>query len=150
MGTTGFGIAAEQSGFAGLEKDDGGGERLPDLLKDSGEALQRLAFADVDDQRGAIDLGGLADEIGEARQQFERQIVDGVVAEVFKGLESRGFAGAGESGEDDELAGAGWSGLGFRFSGWFGFCLPGCLWLRLVWNRFCGPWLMLALGMLGT
>ena len=70
MRSPGFGVTAEQRGFAGLEKDDGRRERLPYLLQDGGEALQRLAFADVYDERGAIDLGGLADEVGEAWEQF--------------------------------------------------------------------------------
>ena len=140
MRPPGLGVAAEQCGFAGLEEDDGRRERFSDLLQDGGKALQHLAFADVDDQRGAIDLGGLADEIGEAGQKFERKVVDGVVAKVFKGLERRGFAGAGESGENDEFAGASrvWVlGLGPRarfggpgvFAG-FGFAL--------VWNGFAG------------
>jgi hypothetical protein len=80
------------------------------------------------------------DADGEAGQELKRKIVDGVVAEVFKGLEGGGLAGAGESGEDDEFAGlggrgggrGGGSGFELRFCG---FREWGFGWLRGF--RFC-------------
>ena len=93
----------------------------------AGKTLETHAFAHVDDERGAIDFGGLTDEVGEARDEVEREIVDRVVTEIFKGFERAGLAGAAHAGEDDELAVSGgfacWLAHGERL--WF--------WRRAWW-----------------
>jgi hypothetical protein len=88
-----------------VEKDDAGGEQLADALEDFREAVEGGSFADVDDDGGALDFGGCTDEGGEVREQLEGQVVDGVVTDIFKGLEGRGLAGAGDSGDDDQFPG---------------------------------------------
>jgi hypothetical protein len=63
------------------------------------------AFAGVDEKGGAAKVafsGGV--EFGKNRNQFDGKIVDAVEAHVFKGVEDGAFAGAGETGENDELA----------------------------------------------
>ena len=47
---------------------------------------------------------GLAHEVGEARDEFQRQVVDGVEAEVLKRFERGELAGAGHAGQDHQFA----------------------------------------------
>ena len=50
------------------------------------------------------DLSRSLYQFREARNQLQREIVDGVIPEVLKGLESGSLAGAGHAGEDHQLA----------------------------------------------
>ena len=58
-----------------------------DGLQDGGQFFEFRAFANIYDQRGAADLAGLHGQFGKLRNQFYREIVDTVIAQVFKGLQ---------------------------------------------------------------
>src|ERR1700761_3776702 len=107
MRTSSLGVSAQQRGLARFKKDHRGCERPFDLLQDGGKAFERLAFANIDDQRGTIDLRRLPNQIGKTRQQLERQVVYGVVAQILEGLQSRGLPRAGQASENDEFTGLG-------------------------------------------
>ena len=104
MRTPGFGKAAQQRGIGRLEKKDLGRQHFAQLAQQRRKLVQSLPLANINHQGGSLDLRRLADQVRKCRQQIQRQIVYGIEAEIFKGLESRGLAGAGEAGDDDQLA----------------------------------------------
>ena len=86
----------------------GGGETVIASIRAERKRLDPVRnVADIDDQCCVSDLRGFGNEVREARNQLQRQVVDRVVAEVLKRLERRGLAGARHPGEDDQLAGFG-------------------------------------------
>ena len=50
----------------------------------SGKSIERLAFADIDNDGCAFDLSGLAHQTRELGQKFQRQVIDRVVTQVLK------------------------------------------------------------------
>ncbi len=101
MRTARLAEAAHQRGVVGFEENKPGADLAADAPEQRREALQRLAFANVHHDGGAA--RGIVHQFGELRNQVERQIVDGMVAEVFQRLEHRAFAGAAEAGDDDQF-----------------------------------------------
>ena len=71
----------------------------------AGSDFQLRAFANVHDQGGAADLGGLPHQFRKSRNQFDRQVVHAVVAEVLESFEDGGLAGATHAGDDDQFTG---------------------------------------------
>ena len=55
-----------------------------DRLQESGQMVQLRALAHVDHQSGAADLAGLHGQVGELRDEFDRKIIDAVVAKVLE------------------------------------------------------------------
>ena len=78
--------APHENGIGSLEEDDFGRDHARDGLQDPGKFFQLGAFAHVHDQRGAANLTGLDSQVGELRDELYREVVDTVVAEIFKGL----------------------------------------------------------------
>jgi len=101
MGATRFAEAAEQDGIASLEKNDARGDEALDGLQDGGEFFELRAFAHVDDQGGARNLARSQRDLGKAGDQFDGQVVDAIISEVFEGLECGGLPGAAHAGDDD-------------------------------------------------
>jgi hypothetical protein len=61
------------------------------------------AFAYIDHQRCAADLGRLQRHLGEARDQFDGKIVHAVIAQILKSLKYGCFAGAAHSRDNDQF-----------------------------------------------
>src|SRR5436305_1357505 len=74
-----------------------------DLRVEGREALEALALPDVDHQRGAANGRRVADELGEFRDQLDRQVVDGVISNVFERPDHGSLSGSAHPGNDDEL-----------------------------------------------
>ena len=89
MRTPGLAVAAQQRVFVGLEKQHRGLQRAPQGLQQLRQLVEPRTFADIDHQGGALDFGRVAHQVGEVRNQADRQVVDRVVAEVFEGLQGR-------------------------------------------------------------
>ena len=78
------------------------------MLQERGQFLELIAFASIDEKRGAREAafaGGV--ELGKNRNQFDGKIIDAIKAHVLEGVQDGAFSGAGQAGEDDELAGFG-------------------------------------------
>src|SRR5271155_4441130 len=104
--TAGFAEAAEQNFVAGFDEDEGGGMFGDEFAVNSGELFDLLAFAGVNEERGAFDFAAAFDvEFAESGDQADGKIIHAVEAEVFEGVQHRTFSGAGQAGEDYELAG---------------------------------------------
>ena len=74
-----------------------------ELPVDPRELVQHLPFADVDDNRRARDLGaGSQRQLGEHRQQRDRQVVDAEIAEVLERADRLRLAGTREAGQHHE------------------------------------------------
>src|SRR6187402_3504 len=102
--TTRLRVAANKDVVRSFKIDHRRRQDLAHLLQDGGKALYET-FANIDTDGGATDLPGAADEIGEARYEFQGEIVDGVKTKIFKGLESGELACTGDTGKKDEFPG---------------------------------------------
>src|SRR6185312_15398046 len=78
------------------------------LLQDLWQSSECLALANVDDQSGTLDFRRLPCEVREARNQFEREVIDAVVTQIFESFENGALARAAHPGDDHEL---GWATL---------------------------------------
>src|ERR1035437_6123810 len=96
--------AAHQCLFAGLQEDHPRRKHLAHLLQNRRKAIQPHALANIHHQGRELDLDRLADQVGKPRNQFQRQIVDRVVAQVLKRLQSRQLPRARHAGQDHQLA----------------------------------------------
>src|SRR5690348_11400378 len=45
----------------------------------------------------------IADEVGEGRNQVDRQVVDRIVAKILEGSQYGGFTGSAQPGDDDQF-----------------------------------------------
>ena len=108
--------AAHQRFVVGFEKQQPRIDAAPDLPEDSRELPQSRPFAHIDHQRRAPDRGGIAHQFGKLRDQFDRKIIDGVIAEIFQRAQHRTLARAAHSGDDHQFRAACDCGLaaGFR------------------------------------
>ena len=79
------------------------GTRRRSCLKIAGNCFSVCAFANVDHQRRAADVGRILGQFGEFRDQPDGQIVHRVVAQIFEGLENRGLARTAQPGDDDKF-----------------------------------------------
>ncbi len=104
MRAAGLAITAQQDFIRSFEEDHFGGDHPLDRFHDGRQFFQLATFADVDHQSGARIFRRLH-QFGEARDQFHRQIINRVVAEVLESFKHRSFAGAAHAGDDYELAG---------------------------------------------
>ncbi len=95
--------STQQNFVGGLEENDPRRDHLAHGLHDRRELAEFRTFANVDDQSRAADFARLQREVGETWNQFERKVVNAVVAEIFECLEYRGFSGATHASDDDEL-----------------------------------------------
>ena len=100
-----FAEAPHQRRLCRLEEDEHRVE-VPHVLQppvDARKLLEQPAFADVDDDRGARDLAaGAQRQLGEHRQQRDRQVVDAEVAEVLERANRLRLARTRQAGEHDE------------------------------------------------
>ena len=98
-------VAPHQRGLAGLEEDQRrlqAGHR-PQRLEHARELLEQRALAHVDDDRRLLDLRVRPQrQLGERRQQRDRQVVDAEVGEILERAHRLRLAGAGQAGQDDE------------------------------------------------
>src|ERR1700675_4502407 len=97
-------VTWHQDRIRGLEEDHLGSDDPLHRFDNGRQLLQLAAFANVHNQRGARDFGGLSHQFCEAWYQADRQVIDAVVAEVFKRLQNGGFPGTAHSRDDDQLA----------------------------------------------
>jgi hypothetical protein len=70
--------------------------------------LELIAFASIDEKGGAREAaftGGV--KLGKNRNQFDGKIIDAIKAHVLECVEDGAFSRAGQSGQDNELAGFG-------------------------------------------
>ena len=82
-----FAEPAHERGLGGLEKDEHRVEAAHGLQAtvDAGKVLEQPALADVDDDGGARDLAAGAErQLGQHRQERDREVVDAEVAEVLE------------------------------------------------------------------
>ncbi len=101
----------------GFEENHLGGQHALDRIHDRRQRFQLRAFANVHHQRSALDLGGLPDQFGKVRNQFHRQVVHAVVAQILESLEDRGLARPAHAGDDDQFARRTAIGRGSRLDG---------------------------------
>jgi len=105
MRAASFAVAAKERVFGGFDIDEDDGVVAAKMLEEARKLGELQAFAGINEQSGALETafaGGV--EFGEDGDEVDRKIVDAVVAHIFEGFEDGALAGAGESGEDDELA----------------------------------------------
>src|SRR4051812_48360966 len=100
MGPPCLAESASQHLVFGIQKYKGAAKASSELAKDLGKLLERLAFANVDDQRAA--LFRLVAQIREFWHQRDGKIVHRVKSEIFKRLERRQLARAAHPGNDDQ------------------------------------------------
>src|ERR1700674_5858480 len=97
--------AAEERVVAGIDEDKRDGMILAEMLEQRGKLVQLHTFARIDQQGGARKgafAGGM--QLGKNGHQFDGKIIDAVEAHVLEGAEDGAFSGAGNAGEDDEMA----------------------------------------------
>ena len=81
-----FAEAAHQSFVARLDEYQRGGVLAAQLAKNSGQLLDLLAFARVDQQSRAFDFAAFVIKFAESGNQRDGKIIDAVKAEVFEGI----------------------------------------------------------------
>ncbi len=108
MRPAGLAVAPEQSILSGFDKDEGNGMHAAKMLQERGQLLKLVAFTSIDKQRstGKTAFAGSV-EFGKNWNQFDGKIVDAIETHVLECVQDGALSGAGESGEDDELAGFG-------------------------------------------
>ena len=82
-----FRVAAHQHRVLRIQKNHSRREQLAHALQYLGQAVQRGSFANIHHDRRALNLARCAYQRGKIRQQFERQVVHGVIAQIFKSLQ---------------------------------------------------------------
>ncbi len=82
-----FRKAPHQHILMGFQKDHTGRQHRANLLQDRREAIQPHAFAHIDHQCRALDFSRLGHQVGEARDQLQRQVIHRVEAKVLEGLQ---------------------------------------------------------------
>ena len=82
-----LGEASNQRIFARLQKHYARWQHLANVFQDCRKLIQPHPLAHIDDQRSALDLRRLANQIRKSRHQLQWQIVDRIVAEVLKRLQ---------------------------------------------------------------
>src|SRR5882757_6175902 len=70
-----------------LQKDHPCRQYSPDLLQNRRKLVEPYALAHIDHQRGPLVLRRLPDKVRKARHKIERQVVNGVVPQIFKRLQ---------------------------------------------------------------
>src|SRR5208283_2239826 len=95
--------AAKQDWITGFEKDNARRNDSPHRLQNRRQLLELRTLAHVNHQRRARNFARLQGQFGEARNEFDRQIVDAVKAEIFKRLQGRGFARPAHPRNDDQF-----------------------------------------------
>ncbi len=103
MRTARFRIAPHQHFILGVQKHHAGGQHRAHALENVGKTIERLPLAHIHHDGRAVDLGRLAHQVREIRQQLQRQIIHGVVAEVFECLQRRCFARPGDARDDHQF-----------------------------------------------
>src|ERR1017187_4974315 len=105
-----LGKPAHQRLFVRLQEYHAGRKRLSHLLQNRRKAVQPRRLAHIHHQRRARNLGRLPHQVGKAWNQFQRQVVHRVVAEVIKRLQRRQLPRAGHPGQNHQLVVARWTG----------------------------------------
>jgi len=135
-------IAAEERVIAGIDEDQRDGMILAKVLQQSGELFELRSFARIHQQGGAAKVafaGGV--QFRKNGHQLDGEVIDTVEAHVFEGAEDGAFSGAGNAGEDNEVARVVSGGLlhvrrALSSSPGAGECWE-CACLRDIWRR-CG------------
>jgi hypothetical protein len=76
-----------------------------EVLQERRQFLELVSFPSVDEKRGACEAAFAGSvEFGKDRDELDGEIVDAVEAHILERMQDGAFSGAGEAGEDDELA----------------------------------------------
>ena len=110
MRAPGLGVAPHQHRILRVKKNHARVQQRFHLFENLREAVKGLTLANIHYDGRALKLGRLFEQGGKAGQQFQRQVVHGVKAQILECLEGRGLARAGDSGHDDQLFGRGFLG----------------------------------------
>src|SRR4029077_14460046 len=135
-------VAAQEGIFAGIDEHQRNGVIAAQVFEKWGQFFELRSLARVHQQRSAREIafaGGV--QLRKDGNQVDGKVVDAVEAHVFEGMQYRAFSGAGETGEDHELAGFASLWLSHRerplsFSPGAGGCW-GCAYPRDILRR-CG------------
>src|SRR6516165_7159482 len=98
-------VAPQQSVFLGFDVNENDGVVAAKMLQQTRQFLELQPFASIHQEGRPLQIpftGSM--QLREYRHQFDRQIVDTVVAHVLKSFKNGALPGTGKSGKDDELA----------------------------------------------
>ena len=74
-----------------------------------GKSFQRLAFADIHHKRGAPDIWRNTRQFRKFGDEFDRQVIDRIIAQILEYFEHGTLAGTAKSGYDYQLAAIGFA-----------------------------------------
>src|SRR5580658_6246684 len=142
MRTACFAVAAEERVIAGVYEYQSDGMIFAKVLQQSRKLFELGAFARIDQQGGAAKVafaGGM--QFRKNGHQLDGKIIDAVEAHILESAKDGAFSGAGNAGENDEVARVVSGGLlhlrrALSSSPGAGECW-GCACLRGTWRR-CG------------
>src|SRR6266853_4724907 len=98
-------VTAQERILAGIDVDQCNGMIFPQVLQEWRQFFELRALAGVDQQGRARKVAFASGmQLRKNRNQINGKIIDAVEAHVFEGFEYGAFAGAGEAGENNELA----------------------------------------------
>ena len=103
MGAASLAETSQQDCIGCFEEDDFRRNHPPNRLQHLGELSQLRAFADVNDESSPPDIPRLNRQLGKPGNQFDRQIIDAVVAEVFERFQHRRFSRTAHARDDHEF-----------------------------------------------
>ena len=85
------------------------------VFSEAAQRLQQLrqlidpsAFANINHQRGALDLSGVPHQVGEVGDQSCRKVIDRIKPQVFERLQRRELSRAADASDDDEFVLVAW------------------------------------------
>jgi hypothetical protein len=84
MGPPGFTEPAHQGRVVGFEENEARAHQPAQTPVQRGEAFERGAFANIDDNGGLADIRGVLGQLSELRDQIDGEIVDRVVAQILE------------------------------------------------------------------
>src|SRR5690242_15687010 len=73
------------------------------LLQNLRQSRERLSFANIDYQSRALNFRRLSRQIGKAWNEFQRKVIDAVVAQVLECFQNRSLARAAHACNDHQL-----------------------------------------------
>src|ERR1022692_3069063 len=103
MRPAGLTEAADDGVVVRLQKEEPRGHRFADAGEDFGKHLQPGALANIHHQGCRVNGGIVARQLGELRDQFHRQVVDGVEAQILQGLQDGTLARSTQPGDDHQF-----------------------------------------------
>src|SRR5690349_15531339 len=105
MRTARLAVAPQERVFVRLDEHQRNGVILLEVLQKRRQLLELQTLARVHEQGGPSEVAFTDTmKFSKNRNEVDGQVVHAVETHVFEGMENGAFAGAGESGENDELA----------------------------------------------